>query len=453
MSALPSSVLVRLENALGAELLRADLLGAARPVLAERYEVRALLGRGARGVVVHAHDTRLDRQLALKLSPETLTDENTLAEARALAKLEHPNVVRVYDCDVTTATLDDQPFTLAFVSMELVRGATLRSHLAVSDRTTAEILQIFRAIGEGLAAVHDAGLVHRDVKPENVVVASNGEVKLIDFGFASMADDGSSAAGTRVYLAPEVGRGPQTPASDQYAFATALEEALAGRDDVPRHVSFAIAQGRAHAPSARHANMRAFLRALHPRAKLAHVLLGAVLGLGVVIAVCAFLMVRGARPDDAAQPADPCAGIRGTYSFTGRVTEATPDINHEQWSAYRMQLAPRGACRFHVEITKYTDDGATGFYDWRGTMDDVPAVVHANGEIGLDVQVTLARPQRTSPYEHAFETRIAGDTVTGSFDVLDRRAGFSRVYGGTLTGRRDRGTAARPTPQTPAAGE
>jgi serine/threonine protein kinase len=117
-----------LETALGAELLRAELLGARRPRISERYIIERFLGRGATGVVVAATDERLGRPVALKLSTAAPNAAN-LEEARALARLDHPNVVRVLDAEVTDATIDGTDFQLRMISMQLVAGVSLRAWL------------------------------------------------------------------------------------------------------------------------------------------------------------------------------------------------------------------------------------------------------------------------------------------------------------------------------------
>jgi hypothetical protein len=187
--------------------------------------------------------------------------------------------------------------------------------------------------------------------------------------------------------------------------------------------------------------MRALLAALRGRSRRGAIAAGLVAMLAIVGSLAAVY----ARREDvhvSAAEARVCARAVGTFSFTGRVTDAVPRVNHEQWSAYRVRLEERAACRYEVEITKYTDDAATGFYDWRGSVHDVPAVVRPDGTLALDTQLTLYRPSRTEPYEHAFELLIKANELTGTFDVLDRRSGFSRVYGGRIAGRRDRGAHA-----------
>ena len=229
-----------LENALGAELLRASMLRRHPPWIAGRYCVEKFLGRGAMGLVVAATDERLGRPVALKLRPSGL-DTTMLAEARALARLDHPNVVRVHDVDIVESRLDGKQFRLWMVSMQRVTGRTLRTWLAEKPRSTDEIVDVFLAAGRGIEAAHAEKIVHRDFKPDNVLIRTDGIAQVIDFGFAVPAvatrDDGKrfpfEIAGTDAYMAPEARKGRPTAKSDQFAFAIALAEALTGRADKP----------------------------------------------------------------------------------------------------------------------------------------------------------------------------------------------------------------------------
>jgi hypothetical protein len=228
-----------LETALGADLLRTDLLGAARPVLDSRYHVQRFLGRGASGLVVAAFDRRLDRTVALKLSLATGSGTGMLTEARALARLDHPHVVRVHDVAVVSATFDGRAFRLWLVSMQLIQGATVRAWLAGGERSVAEIVRVYLEAGAGLAAAHKQRFVHRDFKPDNVLVREDGVAQVLDFGLAIASPRTGSpsqprlAAGTEPYMAPEALRGISTAASDQYAFALSLVEALTGEPTLP----------------------------------------------------------------------------------------------------------------------------------------------------------------------------------------------------------------------------
>ena len=218
-----------------------------------RYRLEHELGAGAMGVVHAAFDPDLHRRIALKvLRGANVTPnarERLLREARAMARLTHPNVVTVYE--VGTANGRD------FVAMELVSGETLAEWLRATRRPLAAILDAFLAAGRGLAAAHAAGIVHRDFKPHNVLRSQGGRITVTDFGLARASDDapfpapdasapaggepGSPSAlagltatgsllGTPAYMAPEQWRGGAvTAATDQFAYCVALWESLAGQ--------------------------------------------------------------------------------------------------------------------------------------------------------------------------------------------------------------------------------
>ncbi len=223
----------------------------------DRYRILETLGSGGMGIVYCAYDVQLDRKVALKVLRERLSErvdeggrnvaggseaERLLREARAMAKLSHPNVVRVFDVGVSDGRV--------FVAMELVEHGTLRAWLEQKKRPWREILGLFRQAGEGLAAAHRVGLVHRDFKPENLLVR-DGTVLVTDFGLARatnadakgapssntaayagprlLAWDATNVAGTPVYMAPEQLTGETLDArADVFAFSVSLWEALYG---------------------------------------------------------------------------------------------------------------------------------------------------------------------------------------------------------------------------------
>jgi tetratricopeptide (TPR) repeat protein len=296
----------------------------ARGTAVGRYLLLDRLGTGGMGVVYAAYDPELDRRIALKLlSPDgphgASSPEGQLRlqrEARALARLSHPNVVTVYD----VGSVGPQ----VFVAMELVDGQTLRSWLAGEPRPWQQVVRCFVEAGRGLAAAHAVGLVHRDFKPDNVLVGRDGKVRVTDFGLArtvepvpeasadslqgqgqaprvggvTSAQAGSARAsslagaqaGTPRYMAPEQWLGAATgPFTDQFSFCVALWEALHGeppfegdslaalsqavlegrlraaparRQGVPARIQAALVQGLQREPSARHASMEALLTLL-----------------------------------------------------------------------------------------------------------------------------------------------------------------------------------------------
>jgi serine/threonine protein kinase len=202
-----------------------------------RYEIQRELGRGGMGVVYLARDITLDRLIALKLlhaRHDEAAQARLLREAQVMARLSHPNVVPVFELGDWRGEL--------YLTMELVSGRTLAAWLKAAPRTSAEILSTFIEAGRGLAAAHAAGIVHRDFKPENVLVGHDGRVRVTDFGlsrpgsavvlppFASpLITREGALAGTLAYMAPEQLDGkPADERSDQFSFCVALAEALLG---------------------------------------------------------------------------------------------------------------------------------------------------------------------------------------------------------------------------------
>ncbi|WP_233498381.1 serine/threonine-protein kinase [Blastococcus sp. TF02A-26] len=208
--------------------------------IADRYEPRVLLATGGMGQVWRAHDTRLGRDVALKVLRSEFTGDPSFlarfrAEARHTAVLSHPNIATLYDYGEVPAG-PDSPEHLAYLVMELVEGESLSQLLAregrLEPRRAADVL---RQTAAGLGAAHALGVVHRDVKPGNVLVARDGTVKLTDFGIASSAASvpltgTGQIIGTAHYLSPEQAQGASaTPASDVYALGLVGWEMLAGR--------------------------------------------------------------------------------------------------------------------------------------------------------------------------------------------------------------------------------
>ena len=208
-------------------------------VLAGRYELVRPLGHGGMAVVDLAHDVELDRPVALKRLAENLARDEELRrrfvrEARLAARLAHPNIVRVFDVGLD----GDRPF----IAMEYVDGETLAELVARRGALPApEVAGLAVQACSGLAAVHAAGLVHRDVKPQNLLLGRDGVLKLGDFGIAlgpeaTRLTMAGTVLGTAGYLAPEQARGgPVTAAADIYSLGAVLYELLTG--DSPRPAS------------------------------------------------------------------------------------------------------------------------------------------------------------------------------------------------------------------------
>lgn len=213
-----------------------------------RYELGPRLGAGAAGCVHEGRDPVLRRRVAIKLVPVPagLADaerESLLAEAQALASLDHPSLVKVHDAGISSLGQLAGPMELPrvvseqstlYMVMELVGGPSLCEWSATGPGT-AQILRVYRELGEALAAAHAAGIAHRDFKPDNVAFDSNGRPKLLDFGLAGAASSEAQGSedrpglGTPVYMAPEQHAAEFAgPEADQFAFCVSLWEALAG---------------------------------------------------------------------------------------------------------------------------------------------------------------------------------------------------------------------------------
>ena len=254
----------------------------ARGTEVDRFIVLGLVGRGAMGEVYAAHDPELDRKIAIKLlragaddaAPEDAGRARLVREAQAIAKVSHPNVVVVYDVGTYQGRV--------FIAMEFIAGHTLGYWLQAEPRSVTEILEVFSGAGRGLAAAHEKELVHRDFKPENVMVAADGQARVMDFGLVRLAMDRDSdfgvanrrpidlaargqaydplatyviegpveaasrgsksdslawnltqagaMIGTPAYMSPEQFRGePADARTDQFSFCVALYEALYGQ--------------------------------------------------------------------------------------------------------------------------------------------------------------------------------------------------------------------------------
>mgnify|MGYP001494668241 CR=1 FL=1 len=195
------------------------MFGDADPVYVGRFRLRSRLGAGASGIVYEAHDPELDRDVALKILSGS--DEDRLAsEARALARLRHANVVTVHEVGSYEGG--------RFIAMDLVRGETL-GHWAARGHGWRAIVDVFAQAGRGLAAAHEAGLIHRDVKPDNVLI-EDGQARVVDFGLAHEveAEPGCIVAGTPAYMSPEAFAGRLSPASDQFSLCATMYEAAFG---------------------------------------------------------------------------------------------------------------------------------------------------------------------------------------------------------------------------------
>ena len=204
------------------------------PARIGRYEVLAPLGQGGMGRVLLARDTVLGRKVAIKIlrddlgiGPEVKASlfDRMRQEARAAATLSHPNIVTLHD-------MGEEESVGLYLVFEYIEGDTLRDRLLGGALPAAEVAKIARQIGGALSTAHAAGVIHRDVKPENVMLAAHG-AKITDFGIARLPDStltrAGSILGTPAYSAPEaLATAEFSAASDQFSFAATLYEALSG---------------------------------------------------------------------------------------------------------------------------------------------------------------------------------------------------------------------------------
>jgi len=394
-----------LDKQLARARAEARLLGeASTRVEIGRFSIVGRLGQGAMGVVYEGYDPRLDRKVALKLvDPSRLGSEagdvpsRLEREARAAADLSHPNIVTVYDVGSHDGRV--------FLAMEYVRGTTLTEWMAPQGRSWREVVEMFVEIGNGLAGAHAAGIVHRDFKPDNVLVGLDGRPRIADFGLARPVEGWSvreertklprggrdvssvlattgEVCGTPAYMAPEQFTGLDVgPLSDQFAYCVALFEALFGfrpfkgssitalasrvlegqteplppNHRVPREVLTLVERGLDPSPDRRHEGMAelvARLRDVARQRRRRAIFAGAVGLAGVALA--------GGYQVSAASQVDPCeevdAPIESAWSHEARdaVAEAASepiadalDEYVDQWRGQRRQACE--ATRVHGE--------------------------------------------------------------------------------------------------------
>ena len=355
-----------------------------------RHVVERRLAAGGMGVVYLARDPDLDRPVAIKLlRPELATSRSRLLrEGQAVAKLSHPNVVTVYD----VGALGDD----LYIAMEYVPGRTLGSWLRRAERPWREVLARFRAAGRGLAAAHRAGLIHRDFKPDNVLLGDDGRVVVSDFGLAR--SDGPRAGGagagdldltrtqgllgTPAYMSPEqFAERPLDGRSDQFSYCVSLWQGLFGRrpfdvggDDttavedliravtcgdlrdpadrrgVPVRIVRTLRRGLAADPAARFPTMEALLEALRPPDRRPVVF--AAVGIGAVAVLAAAASRGGATAPgvaDCGEPARRPAALwndaaRAAYLAAGDPAHAAEDAAWFDEIARRWSATARAIC-------------------------------------------------------------------------------------------------------------
>ncbi len=364
-----------------------------QPVRLGRFVLLERLGHGGMGVVHAGYDDVLDRRVALKLigSHRASTDSarrRLFREAQAMAKLSHPNVVQVFEAGEQDGHL--------FIAMELVEGRTLRAWNREAARTWDEVLRMFVGIGEGLAAAHEAGVVHRDFKPDNVLIGRGDRPKVADFGLATLdlvlssqshpgaSSSGSSSSrsrvdldapltvtgevmGTPAYMPPEQFTERRCDAvGDQFSFCVALYESLYGerpfagenlaeimahvkagdvrpapaRTPVPAWVRAIVVRGLSARRSERFVDMREVIAALgdDPHVRRRRVLLRVLGTTAVVGSVVAGVIVVQTRPRPCADAEDRIADL-----WNDEVRTRVVDALHATGVSYADDTAARAS--------------------------------------------------------------------------------------------------------------
>ncbi len=196
------------------------------------YQILEKLGEGGMGVVYKAHDSSLDRFVALKFLPSRLTSETTekerfYQEARAASSLNHPNITTIYEICEHDANV--------FLAMEYVEGETLKALASRSMLPLTQVLDVALQIADGLAAAHEKGIVHRDIKSDNIMITPKGKVKIMDFGLAKLRGVtgltmAGSTLGTAAFMSPEQARGEEVDhRSDIFSFGVVLYQLVTGK--------------------------------------------------------------------------------------------------------------------------------------------------------------------------------------------------------------------------------
>jgi tetratricopeptide (TPR) repeat protein/predicted Ser/Thr protein kinase len=425
------------------EAARGKLFGAHKQgrVEVDRYVVERRLGAGAMGQVFLAHDPELDRKVALKLvtpgvdaSPQA--NARLLREARALAKLDHPNAVPVHDAGTSDGRV--------WIAMEFIDGVTLGQWLAAAERSLASIVEVFAAAGRGLAAAHAAGLLHRDFKPDNVMIGEH--VRVTDFGLAASfgeepTHDGERSGepleqartltrngavqGTIGYIAPELLAGARPHAgSDQFAFCVSLFEAIFGarpfvglttmevllatqegrivepptKRNVPRWLRALVLRGISHAPEQRFPSMDALVHELRRDRSRRPKMVGA-LGISMVGVVG---IAIASQPEPC--PSDP-SHLEGVWDPARR------DATQAAFEATRAPYAEDAFARVSAELDAWVEA-------WTAARTDACEATRVRGEQSerlLDLRIACLDAELV-------EVRALTDALVLGTDETVRRA-------------------------------
>ncbi|MEZ4220499.1 MAG: protein kinase [Polyangiaceae bacterium] len=444
--------------------------GEPQPVRVAHFDILGRLGEGAMGVVYEAMDTELQRVVALKLlHPETALGPEAgtaalLEEARSMARVRHPNVLVVHEVGVHG--------TQVYVAMERATG-TLRDWLKRERPPTPRVIQVLLAAGRGLAAVHRAGLVHRDFKLDNVLMDDDGTPRVSDFGLALRTEvrEFAARAGTPAYMAPEQLRGETADArSDQFAFAVAACEALSGKrpfdgenlealldailtrtspdalgSDIPPQVAAVLHTALEPEPSARHASMDVLVtrledraagdRAPEGRAPGSHAFKDrrpyAAMGIGVAVVALVLGAVLATRqtPGDARLPSPSASTLRSAPTPSASASPSAPPRSASASSSEPSTAAPapvRDVTRtctseFRASSEKPTHPVAHAF-------DGIPATAWTEAAAGDGAGQWIEAELQPGTFVEAVEVRGGWAMTTASgLDLWRHNSTFRRM--------------------------
>lgn len=410
-------------DVIGSQLTLVDY-GGSRPVVGEKWEIERVLGRGGFGLVCAARDLSLPRRVAIKLLPQGPEMLSLIREARSLALLEHPAIVTIFEIDQGMAHCGEQSIPCGWIAMQLVDGDTLDGWVKKTRPRAPAIVALIVAVGRALAHAHAKGILHRDLKPTNVMIDARGRPFVIDFGLAiasamppteSFVDPRrgpGDALGERVttagawrgtpgYMAPEAVGGQPSPASDQYSLAVLAWEALAG--DHPwrathepskragagraepwrwQRIKPVLLRGMASRPSDRFETVDAFCGALE--ATTTRRWWGRFAAMGIATAAVAGALAAGThgagwwsspKPSSTVNPSTsgattssavevgPCDGLdswAGHWNLMGKVVWTEYSNQLEQFRPLGMSVEILPKCDVQVRMNKFQPAGPQG---------------------------------------------------------------------------------------------
>ncbi|MFO0665972.1 MAG: serine/threonine-protein kinase [Polyangiaceae bacterium] len=311
-----------------ASLATPEAFGQGATIIDDRYKLGESLGRGASAIVRAARDEKLGIDVALKLFMGGNT-KRVLQELVVARKINHPNVCRMYDFGEVPGAL--------YLSMELVSGGTLADRFELKPGPTTEAAKILDQILDGLEAAHQAGVVHRDLKPQNILIEHGERVVITDFGLARLVDSEESRAqlvGTPAYWSPEQARGePATCASDVYSLGVIAYRLFTGKsfslsnpsalDAVPRRYRAVIKRCLSPIPSERFKDASEVKAALRTRTGERAVILGAT---ALLVLAAVGVGVRMARSNGASQDVVPVSTMPATALAAASAASPPPNL-------------------------------------------------------------------------------------------------------------------------------